>query len=112
MFINEPTLFVCPIFDVVKADYRDIAPLFRKVLAWALRETMFPEGDVAWIMGLHEELAIGPTVNRSTVASLNNRIANAKLTFQWQGGFGAARFRPHGSSQSDTDEADWVLQWA
>ena len=39
MFINEPTLFVCPIFDVVKADYRDIAPLFRKVLAWALRET-------------------------------------------------------------------------
>ena len=31
MFINEPTLFVCPIFDVVKADYRDIAPLFRKV---------------------------------------------------------------------------------
>ena len=42
MFINEPTLFVCPIFDVVKADYRDIAPLFRKVLAWTLRETTSP----------------------------------------------------------------------
>ena len=88
IFINEPTLFVCPIFDVVKADYRDIAPLFRKVLAWALRETHFPENDVAWIVGLHEDLAVGPTVNRSTVASLNNRIANAKTTFQWQGGFG------------------------
>jgi len=88
MFINEPTLFVCPVFGLVKADYRDIAPLFRKVLAWALRETMFPENDVAWIMGLHEDLAIGRTINRSTVASLNNRIANAKATFQWQGGFG------------------------
>jgi hypothetical protein len=31
---------------------------------------------------------VGRTVNRSTVASLNNRIANAKSTFQWQGGFG------------------------
>ena len=88
MFINEPTLFVCPIFDVVKADYREIAPFFRKVLAWALRETHFPEDDVAWIVGLHEDLVVGPTVNRSTVASLNNRIANAKATFQWQGGFG------------------------
>ena len=68
MFINEPTLFVCPIFDVRKADYRDIAPLFRKVLAWALRETQFPEDDVAWILNLHEDLAIGRTVNRSTVA--------------------------------------------
>ena len=87
MFINEPTLFVCPIFDVVKADYRVIAPLFRKVLAWALRETHFPEDDVAWIVGLHEDLAVGPTVNRSTVASLNNRISNAKTIFHWQGGF-------------------------
>ena len=43
---------------------------------------------MAWIVGLHEDLAIGPTVNRSTVASLNNRIANAKTIFQWQGGFG------------------------
>ena len=43
---------------------------------------------MAWIMGLHEELAIGRTTNRSTVASLNNRIANAKATFHWQGGFG------------------------
>ncbi len=88
MFINEPTLFVCPIFDVVKADYRDLAPLFRKVLAWTLLETTFPENDVAWILGLHEDLAVGPTVNRSTVASLNNRIANAKTIFHWQGGFG------------------------
>ncbi len=88
MFINEPTLFVCPAFDVVKANYRDIAPFFRKVLTWALRETLFSESDVAWIMGLHSELTVGRTVNRSTVASLNNRIANAKTTFQWQGGFG------------------------
>jgi hypothetical protein len=88
MFINEPTLFVCPIFNVVKADYRDIAPLFRKVLAWTLPKSLFPENDVAWIMSLHEDLTIGRTVNRSTVASLNNRIANAKTTFHWQGGFG------------------------
>ncbi len=88
MFINEPTLFVCPIFDVVKADYRDLALLFRKVLAWTLGEMMFPEGDVAWILGLHEDLAVGRTVNRSTVASLNNRVTDAKSTFQWHGGFG------------------------
>ena len=86
MFINEPTLFVCPVFDVVKADYRDIAPFFRKVLAWVLRETLFSEPDVAWILGLHTELTVGRPVNRSTVASLNNRVANAKATFQWQGG--------------------------
>jgi len=88
MFINEPTLFVCLAFDVVKADYRDIAPFFRTALTGALRETRFPEDDVTWIMGLHRELAVGRTVNRSTVASLNNRIANAKTTFEWHGGFG------------------------
>lgn len=88
MFINEPTLFVCPVFGLAKADYRDIAPLFRKVLAWVLREMMFPEGDVGWILGLHEDLAVGRTVNRSTVASLNNRVTDAKSIFQWHGGFG------------------------
>jgi hypothetical protein len=87
MFINEPTLFVCPVLDVGKAIYRDIVPLFRTVLAWALRITRFSEDDVAWIVGLHEDMAIGPTVNRSTVASLNNRISNAKTIFHWQGGF-------------------------
>jgi hypothetical protein len=88
MFINEPTLFVCPAFGLVKAEYRDIAPFFREVLTWALRETLFFEDEVAWIVGLHKQLTVGHTVNRSTVASLNNRIAKAKATFQWQGGFG------------------------
>ena len=37
MFINEPTLFVCLVFDVVKADYRDSGPFFRTALTWALR---------------------------------------------------------------------------
>ena len=88
MFINEPTLFVCPVFGLVKSNYRDIGQFFRKVLTWVLWETRFPENDVDWIVGLHNELTVGRTVNRSTVASLNNRIANAKATFQWQGGFG------------------------
>jgi hypothetical protein len=87
MFINEPTLFVCPSLNVVKDNYRDIFPLFRKVLAWALRVTMFSEDDAAWIVSLHEDMAVGPTVNRSTVGSLNNRVANAKALFHWRGGF-------------------------
>jgi hypothetical protein len=88
MFVNEPTLFVCPVFGLLKPDYRDIAPFFREVLAWTLRVMLFPEDQVAWIVELHRELTVGCTVNRSTVASLNNRIANAKATFLWQGGFG------------------------
>jgi len=88
MFINEPTLFVCPAFGLLKADYRDIAPFFRDLLTWTLRVTFFPENEVAWIVELHRELKVGRTVNRSTAASLNNRIANAKATFLWQGGFG------------------------
>ncbi len=102
MFISEPTLFVCPILDVVKADYRDIAPLFRKGLAWALREMGFPEGDVAWIMGLHENVAIGRTVNRSTVASLNNRITDAKSTIHWHGGFGGCEISSLTASLNQT----------
>ena len=102
MFINEPTLFVCPIFDVLKADYRDIAPLFRKVLAWTLREMAFPENDLAWILGIHKNLAVGQTTNRSTVASLNNRIANAKTTFLWQGGFGCCEISSLAASLNQT----------
>ena len=77
-----------PYLVSLKADYRDIAPFFREVLAWTLRVMLFPENQVAWIVELHRELTVGCTVNRSTLASLNNRIANAKTTFLWQGGFG------------------------
>ena len=88
IFINEPTLFVCPAFGLVKADYRRIVPFFLRVLTWTLRNLQFPDKAREWILGIHQDLSIGPTVNRSTVASLNNRVSNAKFTFQWQGGFG------------------------
>ena len=88
LFINEPTLFVCPAFGVVKSDYRRIIPFFLDVLTWTLRNMLYPEDELAWILNRHSDVTIGRTVNRSTVASMNNRISNAKLTFQWQGGFG------------------------
>ena len=88
IFINEPTLFVCPAFGLVKADYRQIVPFFLESLTCALYYVECPGKETEWILGLHQNLSIGPTVNRSTVASLNNRIANAKATFLWHGGFG------------------------
>lgn len=88
LFINEPTLFVCPAFGVVKSDYRHIAPFFLDVLARTLRIMLFPDNELAWLLSLHTDLTIGRTVNRSTVGSMNNRIADAKHIFQWQGGFG------------------------
>ncbi|MFH1921759.1 MAG: hypothetical protein ABIP48_17990, partial [Planctomycetota bacterium] len=83
LFINEPTLFVCPAFGVVKSDYRRIVPFFLDVLTWTLRNMLFPDNEVAWLLDHHTDLTIGRTVNRSTVGSMNNRIADAKHMFQW-----------------------------
>jgi hypothetical protein len=52
LFINEPTLFVCPAFGVVKSDYRRIVPFFLNVLEWTLRNMLFPDNEVAWLLKL------------------------------------------------------------
>ena len=43
IFLNEPTLFVCLAIGVAKADYRDVGPFFRDVLAQTLRCECFSE---------------------------------------------------------------------
>jgi hypothetical protein len=63
LFINEPTLFVCPAFGVAKSDYRHIVPFFLDVLTWTLRTMMFSDNEVTWLVSLHTDLTIGPTVN-------------------------------------------------
>lgn len=87
IFINEPTLFVCPALGVVKADYRRIVPFFVSVLAQALRATSFTEDDAEWILGHHREIALGRATNRSALGSLNNRIADSKAYIASDGGF-------------------------
>ena len=88
LFLNEPTLFVCPVFGVSKAEYRRIVPFFIDALNWTLSMTMPPDDKKAWVMDQHKYLTIGRTVNRSAVGSLNNRVADAKQMILWQGGFG------------------------
>ena len=86
MFINEPTLFVCPALGVVKADYRQIIPFFIGVLAQALRTMSFSEREMNWILAKHVDVALGRATNRSTLGSLNNRVTDAKAHFAWDGG--------------------------
>ena len=88
LFINEPTLFVCLALDVVKAHYRQVIPFFIETLASSLRVLPFGEDERAWIVGTQQGLTVGPTLNRSTVGSLNNRIQDAKTIFDLRGGFG------------------------
>ena len=86
MFINEPTLFVCPALGGTKSNYRQIVPLFLGVLTQALRRVRFSAKEVDWILGKHKDIAIGRATNRSTLGSLNNRVADAKAHFAWDGG--------------------------
>ena len=86
MFINEPTLFVCPALGVTKSNYRQIVPLFLGVLTQALRRVRFSAKEVDWILGKHKDIAIRRATNRSTLGSLNNRVADAKAHFAWDGG--------------------------
>ena len=46
----------------------------------------FFDPAVALILGLHTDLAVGRTQNRSAVGSLNNRVTHAKHMIQHQGG--------------------------
>jgi hypothetical protein len=86
MFINEPTLFVCPALGVVKSEYRWIVPFFKEALTRALRIMQFSRSEVDWILAHHSELAIGRATNRSTMGSLNNRITDTKTLIPWLGG--------------------------
>jgi hypothetical protein len=86
LFINEQTLFVCLAIGVVKSDYRRIVPFFLDLLGRTLRQEGFSENEAAWVLGLHENMAIGRTHGRSTLGSLNNRIADAKCIIEYKGG--------------------------
>jgi hypothetical protein len=87
IFINEPTLFVCPALAVVKADYRQIIPFFVGVLAQASRTMGFSETEIDWILGQTKDMAIGRATNRSTLGSLNNRVTDIKSHFARHLGF-------------------------
>jgi hypothetical protein len=87
LFVNEPTLFVCPALGVVKSNYRQIVPFFVSVLAQALRTMDFSKMEIDWILGKHNEMALDRATNRSTLGSLNNRVADTKAHIAWDGGF-------------------------
>jgi hypothetical protein len=87
MFVNEPTLFVCPALGVVKSDYRQIILFFIGVLAQALRTMGFNKREINWIFAKHKGMAIGRATNRSTLGSLNNRVTDIKSHFARHLGF-------------------------
>lgn len=86
LFINEQTLFVCLAIGVKKSDYRRILPFFLDLLGRTLHREGFSEDEVTWILGLHKNLAVDRTHGRSTLGSLNNRIAYAKCIIKYEGG--------------------------
>ena len=86
LFVNEPTLFVCMALNVVKADYRHLKPFFVELLGRTLLQEGFDETEIALVVGLHEELAVGRTTNRSAIASLVNRVGDAKASIAYHGG--------------------------
>ena len=86
LFINEPTLFVCLAIGITKLDYRRIAPFFFDLLAERFTKRDSMRLEPAWILGLHKNMAIGRTLNRSTIASLNNRIGDTRCIIQYEGG--------------------------
>ena len=86
IFINESTLFVCLTIGVTKSDYRHIVPFFVDALAQTLRNEGFTESQVALVLSLHSDLTVGRTQNRSTIASLNNRVLDTKHIIWYDGG--------------------------
>jgi hypothetical protein len=86
LFIHEPTLFVCLALDVTKAAYRHIATFFLSLLDRTLRHEGFSEEERTWLLSQHRDLAVGQTMNRSTLGSLNNRVTDMKLIVQHRGG--------------------------
>ncbi len=89
IFINEPTLFVCPALCVTKSDYRQIILFFVGVLARTLRTIGFNEREINWVFAKHKEMAIGRATNRSTLSLLSNRVTDIRTHFAWHLGFEA-----------------------
>jgi hypothetical protein len=87
MFINEPTLFVCPVLGVRKSDYRQIIPFFLGALVQTLNTMHFSEKEVDWILAMQKDIAIGRATNRGTLGSLNNRVTDIRTHFAWHLGF-------------------------
>ena len=92
MFINEPTLFVCPALGVTKSDYRKIILFFLGVLAHALRTTGFNEREINWILAGHKNISVGCATNRSMLGSLNSRVTDIRTHFAWHLGFETCDF--------------------
>lgn len=86
LFINERSLFICLDIGVTKPDYRRIVPFFLDLLKRTLRQEGFGEKEVAWILDLHNDVTVDRTQVCSTIASLNNRIHDAKCIIQYKGG--------------------------
>jgi hypothetical protein len=83
LFINEPTLFVCFTSGIAKAQYRQIFPFFIEALKSSLQVMQFTTAETKCILGCHNELTIGKTINRSTMGSLNNRVTDAKCLMEY-----------------------------
>lgn len=105
IFINEPTLFVCIAFNLLKADYRNIRPFFVKLLIRTLYTVDCANKHIEWILKVHEELPIGKTCNRSTLGSLNNRVADAKAFIQYHGGLEHCNLEIVANALNDTPMA-------
>ena len=86
LFIHERTLFVCLALGVLKSDYRRLAPFFLDLLGQTLRQEGFGDDETAWVLSQYKTMTIGRTKNRSTLGSLNNRIADAKYLIEYDGG--------------------------
>ena len=83
LFINEPTLFVCFSSGIAKPQYRQIAQFFIEALKSSLEVMQFTTAETKCILGFHQELAIGKTLNRSTTGSMNNRATDAKCWMEY-----------------------------
>ena len=86
LFVHEKTLFVCLALGVRKSDYRQMVPFFLNLLGRTLRQEGFDEREAAWVLSQHQAMTIGRTKNRSTLGSLNNRIADATFLIEHLGG--------------------------
>ena len=82
LFINEPTLFVCPAFCVSKSDYRHIIPFFLDVLTWSLRVMMFSEKETRALTDrvLGMVRADAAEVSVGSGSEVNLRFANNDIT--------------------------------
>jgi hypothetical protein len=80
-------MFVSLACGVVKADYRKIVSFFLEHLQAALRNEAFDQKQIDFILGLHTNVGIGKTKNRSAVGALNDRIDDTRTILAVNGGF-------------------------